>query len=195
MITIQQFVSTCWLIFILYWFISAWSTKRNQETSGWLGGNWYPFLYLIGILFMVNFRFLARLGIPRDKLAILLLPHTLILNIIVVIFLIIGLVVAITARHTLAGNWSGAVAFKEDHELITTGPYQYVRHPIYTGMLLMILGTALSFATLGACLGFFIIVAGVLLKLRQEEALLTQHFAQDYLSYKKHTRTLIPFIW
>jgi len=138
---------------------------------------------------------LARLGIHRDKLAILLLPHTLVLNILVVIFLIAGLVVAITARHTLAGNWSGAVAFKEDHELITTGLYQYVRHPIYTGMLLMILGTALSVATLGAAIGFLIILVGVLLKLRQEEALLTKHFAQDYLSYKNRTRTLIPFIW
>jgi len=195
MMTIQQFVSACWTIFILYWFISAWSVKRIQETSGWLGGNWYPILYLIGVLFMVNFRFLARLGIPRDKLATLLLPHTLVLNIIVVILLIAGLVVAIAARHTLAGNWSGAVAFKEDHELITTGLYQYIRHPIYTGMLLMILGTALSLATLGACLGFFIILVGVLLKLRQEEALLTRHFVQDYLSYKKRTRTLIPFIW
>lgn len=195
MITIQEVVSVCWLIFILYWFISAWSIKRNQETSGWLGGNWYPILYLIGVLFMVNFRFLARFGIPRDKLATLLLPHTLVLNIIVVIFLIAGLVVAIAARRTLAGNWSGAVAFKEDHELITRGLYQYVRHPIYTGMLLMILGTALSLATLGAAIGFLIILVGVLLKLRQEEALLTQHFAQDYLSYKNRTRTLIPFIW
>lgn len=103
--------------------------------------------------------------------------------------------VAITARRTLARNWSGAVALKEDHELITAGLYQYIRHPIYTGMLLMILGTALSFATLGACMGFLIILMGVLLKLKQEEALLTKHFAQDYLSYKKRTRTLIPFIW
>ena len=195
MITTQQVTLACWIIFILYWFISARSVKPIQETRGWLGGNWYPILYLIGFLFMINFRFLGRLGIPRDKLAILLLPHTIILNSIIVITLLTGLIVAIAARRTLARNWSGAVALKEDHELITTGPYKYVRHPIYTGMLLMILGTALSVATLGACIGFFIILVGVLLKLRQEEALLTKHFAQGYLSYKKRTRTLIPFIW
>ena len=102
---------------------------------------------------------------------------------------------AIVARHTLAGNWSGAVAFKEDHESITTGPYQYVRHPIYTGMLLMILGTALSLATLGAAIGFFIILVGVLLKLRQEEALSHSTLLRTVLSYKNRTRTLIPFIW
>jgi len=195
MITIQQVVSASWLIFILYWFISAWSVKRIQQTRGWLGGNWYPILYLIGVLFMLNFKFLGKLGIPTSKLAILLLPTTFVLNVIIVILLITGLMIAIVARRTLAKNWSGAVALKEDHELITTGPYQYVRHPIYTGMLLMILGTALSLATLGAGIGFLIILAGVLLKLKQEEALLTQHFAQSYLSYKKRTSTLIPFIW
>ena len=195
MITIQEVVSACWIIFLLYWFISARSLKPIQETSGWLGGNWYPILFLIGVLFMINFRLLGRLGIPRDKLAIPLLPDTIVLNVIIVILLGTGLIVAIIARRTLARNWSGAVALKEDHELITTGLYRYVRHPIYTGMLLMILGTALSLATLGACIGFLIILVGVLLKLKQEEALLTKHFAQDYLSYKERTRTLIPFIW
>jgi protein-S-isoprenylcysteine O-methyltransferase Ste14 len=195
MITTQQVTLACWIIFVLYWFMSARSVKPIQETRGWLGGNWYPILYLIVFLFMINVRFLARLGIPTNKLAILLLPHTTVLNIIIVILLIAGLIIAIAARRTLARNWSGAVTLKEDHELITTGPYQYVRHPIYTGMLLMILGTALSVATLGACIGFFIIVVGILLKSRQEEALLTKHFVQGYLSYKKCTRTLIPFIW
>ena len=180
---------------MLYWFISARSVKPIQETRGWLGGNWYPILYMIGFLFTANFRFLGRLGIPTDKLATLLLPHTIFLNIIVVILLIVGLVIAIVARRTLARNWSGAVALKEDHELITTGLYQHVRHPIYTGMLLMILGTELSFATLGAGIGFLIILVGILLKLKQEEALLTKHFAQEYLSYKKRAKTLIPFIW
>ena len=195
MITTQQVTLACWIIFVLYWFMSARSVKPIQETRGWLGGNWYPILYLIVFLFMINVRFLGRLGIPTNKLATLLLPHTTVLDLIIVILLIAGLIIAIAARRTLARNWSGAVALKEDHELITTGPYQYVRHPIYTGMLLMILGTALSVATLGASIGFFIIVVGILLKLRQEEALLTKHFVQGYLSYEKCTRTLIPFIW
>jgi len=179
MITIRQVVQACWIIFVLYWFISAVSVKPIQETSGWLGGNWYPILYLLGFLFMINFGFLGKLGIPTNKLATLLLPHTTVLNMIIVILVIPGLMIAIVARRTLARNWSGAVALKEDHELIKTGLYQYVRHPIYTGMLLMILATALSFATLGACIGFLIILVGVLLKLQQEEALLTEHFAQD----------------
>ncbi|HLO17219.1 MAG TPA: isoprenylcysteine carboxylmethyltransferase family protein [Anaerolineales bacterium] len=195
MITTQPVIAACWIIFILYWFISGRSVKSIQETRGWLGGNWYSIFYLIGSLFIGNFGFLRKLGIPTDRLAILLLPPTIVLNIIVILLLVVGLMIAIVARRTLAGNWSGAVALKKDHELITTGFYHYVRHPIYTGMLIMILGTALSFATLGACIGFLIILFGVLLKLNQEEALLAEHFAQEYLSYKKHTRVLIPFLW
>jgi protein-S-isoprenylcysteine O-methyltransferase Ste14 len=195
MISVQQVVSICWVIFVLYWFISAWSVKSIQETRGWLGGNWYPILYLIGVLFIVDFRFLGRFGIPVDKLAILLLPNTLLINLLIVLLLIVGLTIAISARRTLAGNWSGAVALKKEHKLITTGLYRYIRHPIYAGMLLMILGTALSVGTLGACIGFFIILLGVLLKLKDEESLLAEHFAQEYLLYKRHSKILIPFIW
>src|SRR6266508_5952218 len=104
MITIRQIMAACWIIFILYWFISAQSVKSIQETRGWLGGNWYPILYLIGFLFMINFRFLGRLGISTETLAILLIPHTLLLNVFVVILLIVGLLVAIVARRTLATN-------------------------------------------------------------------------------------------
>ena len=195
MISIPQFVAIIWLIFVLYWFISALSVKSIQETRGWLGGNWYPFLYLIGVLFIVNFKFLARFGVPIGTLGIILFQHTVVQNIVVVILLIVGILIAIIARRTLAGNWSGQVALKKDHELITGGLYQYIRHPIYTGMLMMILGTALSQGTLGATIGFLIILFGVLFKLKDEEALLTEHFAQAYSAYKQRTKRLIPFVW
>jgi protein-S-isoprenylcysteine O-methyltransferase Ste14 len=195
MMNMQQIVAVCWVIFLLYWFISALSVKSIQETRGWLGGSWYSILYVIGFLFIGNFRFLGRFGVPIGILGFILFQHTLVQNIVVIVLLIVGLIIAIVARRTLAGNWSGQVALKKDHVLITTGLYQYVRHPIYTGMLMMILGTALSYGTLGATLGFLIILLGVLVKLNEEEALMTQHFSQEYLSYKQRTKTLIPFIW
>ena len=195
MITIQLIVSACWIIFLLYWLISAQSVKSIQKTRGPLGGNWYPIVILIGALFMGNFRFLARFSIPVGALAVLLIPHTIVVNVVVAILLIAGLVVALIARRTLAENWSAAVALKKDHELITTGLYHYVRHPIYTGMLLMVLGTALLLGTLGACIGFLIILLGIWLKLKEEEALLAEHFPGEYSSYKNRTRILIPFIW
>ena len=150
---------------------------------------------MIGVLFIVNFRFLARFGVPIGILGIILFQHTLLQNIVVIVLLLVGLIIAILARRTLAGNWSGQVALKKDHTLITTGLYQYIRHPIYTGMLMMILGTALSQGTLGAVIGFLIILVGILFKLRDEEALMTEHFAEEYASYKKRTKILIPFLW
>ncbi len=190
-----QFVGVCWLIFILYWLISAQSVKPIQETRGWLERNWYSILFVLGVLLMSGSRFSARFGIQVRPLAILLLPHTIILNIVVVILMITGLAIALIARRTLGENWSSVVSIKKDHELITTGLYHYVRNPIYTGMLLMFLGTVLSFDTLSAAIGFLMILLAIWVKLKQEESLLTEHFADEYLSYKKHTKMLIPFVW
>lgn len=195
MVTTQIVVLVCWIIFVLYWLISATSVKPTQETRGWLAGNWQRILLVIGFLFMGDFRFLGRVGIPVDTLAILLIPHNMIINVAVVILMISGLATAIIARRTLAENWSGAVTLKKDHELITTGPYHYVRHPIYTGILLMAFATTLSFGTLSACIGFLIILLGIWFKLKEEEALLAEHFPEAYSSYKNRTRILIPFLW
>ena len=191
----QQIFLFCWVIFLLYWLISAGSVKATQETRGWFGGNWYTILLGIGFLCIGDFKFLARLGIPVRLLAIPLTPVSGISKAVSAILLVAGLLVAILARRTLAAHWSAAVALKKDHQLITIGLYRYVRHPIYTGILVMVLGTVLSFGTLGAWFGFFVILLALLLKLTQEEALLSEHFSQEYLAYKSHTKPLIPFIW
>ncbi len=195
MITAQQIVLGVWIIFLIYWYFSAGSVKAIQETQGWLGGNWYPILTMIGFLLIVNFKFLGRFGVPVDRFSVRLFPQTMLADGIAVTLAVAGLITAILARRTLAGNWSGAVALKKDHELITRGPYQYVRHPIYTGILLMALGTAAAFGTWSAPWGFLIILVGILLKLRSEEQLLSRHFTKEYPEYKKRTKTLIPFLW
>jgi protein-S-isoprenylcysteine O-methyltransferase Ste14 len=194
MIPIQYIIIACWAIFALYWFISASSVKPTHETKGWLAGNWHGIWLLIGGLFLSNAPFLAKVGVPVSSLTVLLIPRSIVLDVVIIVFAVTGLIVAMMARRTLAGNWSRAVAFKEDHELITTGLYHYVRHPIYTGILLMILGTALFVGTLSAGIGFVIIVLGIGFKLRAEEELLTKHFPKEYPAYKNRTKALIPYI-
>jgi protein-S-isoprenylcysteine O-methyltransferase Ste14 len=191
----QEFVLGFWIIFVVYWFISSSSVKPVERTSGWLGGNWYTLLFLLGFGFMIGFRPLARLGIPLGTLAFSLIPHTVIIALLAVILLATGLVIAIAGRRMLSGNWSSQVAIKEGHELITTGLYGYIRNPIYAGILLMTLGTALSIGTLGAGIGFLVVVLGLYLKLSDEEHILARHFGETYTSYKEHTRALIPFLW
>jgi protein-S-isoprenylcysteine O-methyltransferase Ste14 len=191
---VQYVIICCWVIFGLYWFISSSSVKSTQETRGWLAGNWHGIFLLIGGLFLSNLPFLAKVGVSISSLTILLIPSSIVINVVIIVFAVTGLIVALIARRTLAGNWSRAVAFKEDHELITTGLYHYVRHPIYTGVLLMILATALSVGTLSAGIGFVIIVLGLWFKLRAEEELLTVHFPKEYLAYKDRTKALIPYV-
>jgi protein-S-isoprenylcysteine O-methyltransferase Ste14 len=193
-VKLQPIIFICWIIFFTYWFISARSVKAVQETKGWLGGNWYPILLLLGLLFVIDSKILGRFGIPIDTLAILLIPHSVIVNMIGVLLALAGLLVAIIARRTLAKNWSAEVAIKEEHELITTGIYSYIRNPIYSGILLMVAGTVLSFDTRSAGIGFLLIGFTIWLKLKQEEALLAKHFSEKYLEYKKRTKALIPFI-
>ena len=194
MIPVQYIIIACWVIFLIYWFISASSVKSTQETQGGLAGNWHGIWLLIGGLFLSNVPFLGQVGVYISSLTILLIPHSIVINVVTIFFAVTGLIVAIMARRTLAGNWSRAVAFKEDHELITTGLYHYVRHPIYTGVFLMILASALFVGTLSAGIGFVIIVLGLWFKLRAEEALLTKHFAKVYSAYKDRTKALIPYV-
>jgi len=191
---VQYVIITCWVIFGLYWFASWSSVKSTRETKGRLAGNWHGILLLIGGLFLSNLPFLAKVGVSSSSLTILLIPSSIVIEVVIIVFAVTGLIIALIARRTLAGNWSRAVAFKEDHELITTGLYHYVRHPIYTGIFLMILATALSVGTLSAGIGFVIIVLGLCFKLRAEEELLMKHFPKEYSAYRDRTKALIPYV-
>jgi len=105
-----------------------------------------------------------------------------------------GLFVTLWARWTLAGNWSSDVTFKEGHELVRTGPYRFVRHPIYTGLLMMSLGTAIEVGLLRCWLALPLMTAAFWIKLRQEERFMLQHFPGEYPDYRRQVKALIPFV-
>jgi protein-S-isoprenylcysteine O-methyltransferase Ste14 len=121
-------------------------------------------------------------------------PHTDLSRAIAAVVCVCGLCVAIWARRTLAGNWNSTVTFKQAHELVKTGPYRFVRHPIYTGILLMCLGTAMKAGQLHCWLGALLIGVGFWIKLRQEETLLLRHFPDEYPAYRKRVKALVPHI-
>ena len=107
---------------------------------------------------------------------------------------IVGLAVALWARFTLGSNWSGQITFKQGHELVTSGPYAFVRHPIYTGFLLMLLASAII---AGKTMGFAVVAFMTLalwLKAREEEKLMLKHFPEAYAEYKSRTKALVPFV-
>ena len=158
----------CWAAGMLVWAVSAFFVKRTVERSretGWLGA-----LLLLFVLF----------GIVRRIGNLLTMA---------------GLAVTLWARAVLGRNWSGTVVFKEDHELIQRGPYAYVRHPIYSGFLLMGLGTAVTYGRLA---GFVLLAAGMMVfavKSRAEERLMTSHFPEAYPEYRRRVKALIPGVW
>jgi protein-S-isoprenylcysteine O-methyltransferase Ste14 len=93
---------------------------------------------------------------------------------------LVGLAIACWARYHLGRNWSGLVAIKEHHELVSSGPYGFVRHPIYTGLIVAMTGSAITAGTPGAIAGLCLIVAAFYIKLTHEEQLLMRAFGSRY---------------
>ena len=104
-----------------------------------------------------------------------------------------GLAFAVWARVNLAGNWSGMVTVKKGHELIRSGPYAWVRHPIYTGLLAALLGSAIDSGTVHAALGLAMIAVAFVHKSRIEEGFMRATFPGEYARYSAEVPALVPF--
>jgi len=105
-----------------------------------------------------------------------------------------GLAFAFWARLWLAGNWSSSVTLKSDHELVDDGPYRWVRHPIYTGLLLAFVGTALAVGEGRALVAVALAAFALWRKLKLEETMLGRQFGDAYATYCARTRALVPFV-
>ena len=101
---------------------------------------------------------------------------------------------AVWARLLLGSNWSGTVTVKLDHQLIRKGPYTIVRHPIYSGALLGMCGTALAFGEIRGLLGLALAFIAWRTKSSLEEAFMTQQFGAAYAEYQREVKALIPFV-
>jgi len=107
---------------------------------------------------------------------------------------VLGLAFTVWARIVLGRNWSGIVTVKQDHELVTTGPYRWVRHPIYTGLLFAFAGSAIARGEWRGVLAVVIVLAGFWRKLKLEERWMIETFGDAYLRYREKVRALIPFV-
>ncbi len=177
----------CWTLFVIVWAVAALSVKQTVERQS-RGSRLATIAYLT-LAFMLLAGKIRSFGLDTR-----ILPAWAALYFAGEVVAFIGLVIAVGARCYLGRNWSGTVTFKEGHELIERGPYRFVRHPIYTGMLLMILGTALVLGLISSFAALFIFFAGTWLKLRREEALMLKHFPDTYPGYMTRTKAIIPFI-
>jgi protein-S-isoprenylcysteine O-methyltransferase Ste14 len=178
-------IAICWLIFLGYWCVSAFVVKRTAERKSLSSALAYRLPLILGAVLIWGSGVSHRWNTHSFSDA----RHA-----IAAIVCICGLILAIWARRTLAGNWSSSVTFKQGHELIRSGPYRFVRHPIYSGILLMLLGLVIQIGRLHGLLGFAVMFVGFWIKLKQEEQLMLQHFPDQYPLYCKEVKALVPWV-
>ncbi len=180
-------IAFCWLVFFTVWIVAAFFTKRTTERARWRSAWWL----WVGIGAFVVFR---RRFIPLPGSMVLWHP-THVIRILAESVTAVGLFIALWARTVLGANWSANVVLKEQHELIVQGPYRVVRHPIYTGVILMIIGTILVWGRVAGLILLVLSVAGLLVKAHREEQLLTTHFPDAYPRYRQRVKAaIIPFL-
>jgi protein-S-isoprenylcysteine O-methyltransferase len=128
-------------------------------------------------------------------MALRFVPHTPVIQLTGAAFTVAGCAFAIWARLQLGANWSGSATVKANHELVVTGPYALARHPIYTGLSLAIVGTALFVGECRALLAIVLLFLFLAVKMSQEERLMMETFPAEYPAYRERVKTLIPWIW
>ena len=181
-------ITVLWVVFGIVWLVAAISAKatRRRETVRSRVSHMVPLV--LAVILLSSSRVAGRYLVVR------VLPHNLATFWLGFILVLAGVALAVAARVSLGGNWSGIVTLKQDHELICRGPYRLVRHPIYTGVLAGILGTAIAQGELRSVFAVALVTAAFVHKIGIEEAFLSEAFGAEYDRYRHEVPALIPFL-
>lgn len=175
-----------WFLFAAYWLVSALKRKKTKQRESIL----HRLTYILPIV--VVFYVLYNPRFPFGWLATYFVPHTLEVQWAGVAVMVFGLGFACWARVHLGTNWSGVVTLKEGHELIRTGPYRNIRHPIYTGILVGFLGFAIVGGQVRGLIGMAAVWLSFFIKARREEKFLAQEFGPKFDEHTRHTGMFLP---
>ena len=177
--TLKAVIAIAWLVFWGYWLVSAAGAKASVKGRGWR-----PIAGISVVAVFLLTRVIKGGGF---------VVHSPILGAIGAVVFACGIALAVWARVYLGSNWGMPMSQRVEPELITSGPYRFVRHPIYTGILFGLLGTALATNLLGlilvAALGAYFYFSATV-----EERNLTATFPTAYPAYRASTKMLIPFV-
>lgn len=184
----KTIISICWGIFCVVWLLAAIFTKRTvyRESSA---RRWR---YLIPIVFGWFLIFRGYRLAPAFNIH--LIPETEAILVAAAILCLCGLALCLWARAVLGRNWSGTVTLKEDHELIVRGPYRLVRHPIYTGLIAMLIATWLEQGHIAGMIGLVLAFISFWIKSNNEEEVMRNQFPDQYHAYAARVKRIIPFI-
>ena len=175
-----------WIAFFVIWVIWGLRTKATQQRENVSSRLSYIALPIVAYFLM----FTKNVSYPW--LLTRILPANLWVVALGVIINVVGLMFAIWARAYLGGNWSSAVTVKVGHELVRTGPYRRVRHPIYTGMVSATLGTAVVRGEVRGIIAVVLLYYGFHIKSRIVEQTMTRTFGAAYEDYSRKTGAIVP---
>jgi protein-S-isoprenylcysteine O-methyltransferase Ste14 len=184
----KTIISACWGVFCVVWLLAAIFTKRTVYHES--GARRLRYLIPIVLGCYLVFRG-YRLGPPLN---IHLIPETDAILVAAAILCLCGLGLCLWARAVLGRNWSGTVTLKEDHELIVRGPYRLVRHPIYTGLLAMLIATWMEQGHIAGMIGLVLAFASFWIKSNYEEGVMLGQFPGEYPAYRERVKRIIPFL-
>jgi protein-S-isoprenylcysteine O-methyltransferase Ste14 len=176
-----------WVIFSLYWTIASRNSAETSHSESSLSTGFHQLL-LGGAMLL--------LFIPAPRLTGWFLPQS--FHFLVAAGAIVQagfLLLAVWARRHLGRNWSAEVRIGIGHQLVRSGPYKFLRHPIYTAMLGMFVGTAIASSQYHALLGVAILVLAYLRKSHLEDRILAQTFSKEYDDYRRDSWALVPFVF
>lgn len=185
---VGHIIPVLWIAWGFFWLAAA----RRVKPIRWREPFGGQALHVVPLLFCA-----VLLAAPRHLPPILLArfaPPGPLLPALGALLVAAGLGLAIWARAHIGREWSGIVTLKEEHALVQTGPYRTVRHPIYSGLLLALAGTAVAVGEWRGVLAVLCALAGFMIKIRAEEALMSDAFP-EYAAYRARTAALIPLVY
>lgn len=186
MIVWRYLIEGPWIVFVAYWALGALKTRRTERKEPFTSRYGILFLEIVG--FVMLFSDDAGIGILAQRV----IPRTYAVAVTGVVLTWAGIAMALWARWHLGQYWSARITIKEDHKLIRTGPYARLRHPIYSGLDLAVIGSALAIDEWRCVVGVCLIILGYWIKARREEAMLTAQFGADFQEHCRHTGFLFP---
>jgi protein-S-isoprenylcysteine O-methyltransferase Ste14 len=186
MIRAGTIVEVCWAAIGLYWLITMAGTKKIAVNES--GGLRVFRMAILGLMIVLLMTDWLRIG----PLAWRFVPRCSPIVWIGVALTAMGAGLAIWARRRLGRNWSDKVVLKVDHELIRNGPYRYLRHPIYTGVLLAVAGTALTIGEWRGVAALILVGTNYYIKATREEEILAANFGEAFAEHKRRTGFFLP---
>jgi protein-S-isoprenylcysteine O-methyltransferase Ste14 len=171
---------------LAYWLVGALSVPPARKTEGraWSVLRTGLTIFVFVFLFSPS----VRVGWLGERFV----PHNPVVAGVGVAMTALGIGLAVWARYVLGRNWSAAVSVKHSHELIRAGPYAGIRHPIYSGVILALLGTALVIGEWRALVAIAVLALSWFVKAKKEEALLSTEFGPAFDEHRSCTGMFLP---